>query len=85
VETGPITPAQALKRYSEYLTPFEQSEVLQYQQVGARRWHGHGHGMGMGMNEFTCGDGPLMLASSTACWCQASCECFAVTCACIGT
>jgi len=24
---------QALKRYSEYLTPFEQSEVLQYQQV----------------------------------------------------
>jgi dual specificity tyrosine-phosphorylation-regulated kinase 2/3/4 len=33
VETGPITPAQALKRYSEYLTPFEQSEVLQYGQV----------------------------------------------------
>ncbi|GBF91610.1 dual-specificity tyrosine-(Y)-phosphorylation regulated kinase [Raphidocelis subcapitata] len=33
VETGPITPAQALKRYSEYLTPFEQSEVLQYNQV----------------------------------------------------
>ena len=34
VETGPITPAQALKRYSEFLTPFEQSEILQYQQVG---------------------------------------------------
>lgn len=34
VETGPITPAQALKRYGEYLTAFEQSEVLQYQQVG---------------------------------------------------
>jgi hypothetical protein len=34
-ETGPITPAQALKRYGEYLTAFEQSEVLQYQQVGA--------------------------------------------------
>jgi hypothetical protein len=33
VETGPITPAQALKRYGEYLTAFEQSEVLQYQQV----------------------------------------------------
>jgi hypothetical protein len=34
VETGPITPAQALKRYSEYLTAYEQSEILQYQQVG---------------------------------------------------
>ncbi|GBF94279.1 dual-specificity tyrosine-(Y)-phosphorylation regulated kinase [Raphidocelis subcapitata] len=33
VETGPITPAQALKRYGEYLTPYEQSEVLQYGQV----------------------------------------------------
>lgn len=33
VETGPITPAQALKRYGEYLTAFEQSEVLQYSQV----------------------------------------------------
>lgn len=46
-ETGPITPAQALKRYGEYLSAFEQSEVLQYQQVGAymqtrsslRSWH----------------------------------------------
>lgn len=33
-ETGPITPAQALKRYADHLTPYEQSEVLQYQQVG---------------------------------------------------
>lgn len=32
-ETGPITPAQALRRYAEYLTPYEQSEVLQYPQV----------------------------------------------------
>jgi hypothetical protein len=32
-ETGPITPAQALKRYSEYLTAYEQSEILQYPQV----------------------------------------------------
>lgn len=40
-ETGPISPAQALKRYSEYLTSFEQSEVLQYPQVrqcGQGRW-----------------------------------------------
>jgi hypothetical protein len=33
VETGPITPAQALKRYGEYLTAYEQSEILQYQHV----------------------------------------------------
>ena len=45
VETGPITPAQALKRYSEYLTPFEQSEVLQYQQVGVTN-HTRGFGGG---------------------------------------
>lgn len=32
-ETGPITPAQALKRYGEYLTAYEQSEILQYTQV----------------------------------------------------
>lgn len=32
-EAGPITPAQALKCYSEYLTAFEQSEVLQYGKV----------------------------------------------------
>lgn len=32
-ETGPITPAQALKRYGEYLTAYEQSEVLQYSHV----------------------------------------------------
>ena len=30
---GPITPAQALKRYADYLTPLEQSEILQYPQV----------------------------------------------------
>jgi hypothetical protein len=35
VETGPITPAQVLQRYYEYLTAFEQSEVLQYKQVRA--------------------------------------------------
>lgn len=33
VETGPITPAQALKRYGEYLTAYEQSEILQYTHV----------------------------------------------------
>ncbi|KAF6266252.1 kinase-like domain-containing protein [Scenedesmus sp. NREL 46B-D3] len=33
VETGPITPAQALKRYGEYLTAYEQSEILQYQHI----------------------------------------------------
>jgi hypothetical protein len=33
VETGPITPAQALKRYAEYLTPFELSEILTYKHV----------------------------------------------------
>jgi hypothetical protein len=32
-ETGPISPGQALKRYSEYLTDYEQSEVLHYPQV----------------------------------------------------
>lgn len=41
VETGPITPAQALKRYGEYLTAFEQSEVLQYQQVRGPSICGH--------------------------------------------
>eukprot|EP00879_Flechtneria_rotunda_P009162 GHRR01009592.1.p1 GENE.GHRR01009592.1~~GHRR01009592.1.p1 ORF type:complete len:875 (+),score=386.54 GHRR01009592.1:541-3165(+) len=33
VETGPITPAQALKRYGQYLTAYEQSEILQYTSV----------------------------------------------------
>ncbi|WIA15692.1 hypothetical protein OEZ85_002317 [Tetradesmus obliquus] len=33
VETGPITPAQALKRYGEYLTAYEQSEILQYTHI----------------------------------------------------
>jgi len=32
-EKGPISPAAALRRYSEYLTAYEQSEVLQYPQV----------------------------------------------------
>lgn len=32
-EAGPISPAQALKKYGEYLTAFEQSEILQYGQV----------------------------------------------------
>ncbi len=32
-ESGSITPAQALRRYSEYLTSFEQSEILDYPQV----------------------------------------------------
>lgn len=36
VETGPITPAQALKRYGEYLTAYEQSEILQYTHVSCR-------------------------------------------------
>jgi dual specificity tyrosine-phosphorylation-regulated kinase 2/3/4 len=30
---GPITPAQALRGFSEHLTAYEQSEVLQYPQV----------------------------------------------------
>lgn len=30
---GPITPAQALKRYADQLTNFEQSEVLEYPQA----------------------------------------------------
>lgn len=38
-ETGPITPAQALKRYGEYLTAYEQSEVLQYTHVSASWCH----------------------------------------------
>ncbi len=42
-ETGPITPAQAVKRYGDYLTPFEQSEILQYGQarcqIVAKHWH----------------------------------------------
>eukprot|EP00882_Tetradesmus_deserticola_P009657 GHRQ01010195.1.p1 GENE.GHRQ01010195.1~~GHRQ01010195.1.p1 ORF type:complete len:476 (+),score=152.28 GHRQ01010195.1:1320-2747(+) len=33
VETGPITPAQALKRYGEYLTASEQSEILLYTHI----------------------------------------------------
>lgn len=33
-ESGYITPAQALSRYAEYMTPYEHSEVLEYQQVG---------------------------------------------------
>ncbi|GLI61096.1 hypothetical protein VaNZ11_003376, partial [Volvox africanus] len=32
-ESGYITPAQALGRYSEYMTPYEHSEVLEYQQI----------------------------------------------------
>ncbi|GIL95089.1 hypothetical protein Vretimale_1177, partial [Volvox reticuliferus] len=32
-ESGYITPAQALSRYSEYMTSYEHSEVLEYQQV----------------------------------------------------
>ncbi|KAG2499615.1 hypothetical protein HYH03_002554 [Edaphochlamys debaryana] len=32
-ESGYITPAQALSRYAEYMSPFEHSEVLEYQQV----------------------------------------------------
>lgn len=35
-ETGPITPAQALKRYGEYLTAYEQSEILQYNHVSVQ-------------------------------------------------
>lgn len=34
-ESGALTPAQALRRYSEYLTPFEQSEILEYPEVGS--------------------------------------------------
>jgi dual specificity tyrosine-phosphorylation-regulated kinase 2/3/4 len=32
-ESGALTPAQALRRYTEYLTPFEQSEILDYPHV----------------------------------------------------
>ncbi|KAL6751712.1 kinase-like domain-containing protein [Haematococcus lacustris] len=48
-ESGSITPAQALKRYSEYLTPFEQSEILDYPSVyfvgrsGAQKVRGNPH------------------------------------------
>ena len=32
-ESGALTPAQALRRYSEYLTPFEQSEILDFPEM----------------------------------------------------
>jgi len=35
-ETGAISSAQALKRYSEYLTAYEQSEILDFPQVATR-------------------------------------------------
>lgn len=48
-ESGAITPAQALKRYSEFLTNYEQSEILEYPQVyfvgrcGAQKVNGNPH------------------------------------------
>lgn len=48
-ESGAITPAQALKRYSEFLTNYEQSEILEYPQVyfvgrcGAPKVNGNPH------------------------------------------
>lgn len=36
-ESGAISAAQALKRYKQYLTPFEQSEVLDFPEVRVLR------------------------------------------------
>ena len=32
-ESGSLRPSQALRRYAEYLTPFEQSEILDFPEV----------------------------------------------------
>lgn len=52
-QAGPITPAQALKRYADHMTNFEQSEVLEYPHVfflgrsPATKIKGNPHGSGL--------------------------------------
>eukprot|EP00967_Tisochrysis_lutea_P046379 scaffold56352_cov20-Tisochrysis_lutea.AAC.2 len=48
-ESGAISSAQALKRYSEYLTPFEQSEILDFPQWCQKNQRQPAHDSGEGL------------------------------------